>query len=362
MKKNKKRSPAPFLPDEAAGDTGREAPVVLRAGDPLIRRPGDGGWYGLPHRAADLAWLCRALTLALAVGCLVGLCGCRSKGFSNSNNAQSEGGSASSAQSGSGSQSAAASGSDSSGVPGVNEPATNDTIPDESGVPGTSSSSDTQVLASQSEVSQQTQTTGQIMDEAAAGSAWALTLVNTDHLLTEAYQPELAVISGSEKQFDARAVDQLNALLAAAKADGQPCHVVSGYRSVKYQQGLFNRKVQSYLDQGMAQQEAETQAAQWVARPGSSEHSLGLAVDLVSGDWYLEHDDLTEEFEQTTQFEWLSQHAAEYGFVLRYPKDKESVTGVHYEPWHYRYVGDAAVEIAASGLTLEEYLQQHPQS
>ena len=104
---------------------------------------------------------------------------------------------------------------------------------------------------------------------------------------------------------------------------------------------------------------AERQAAQWVARPGTSEHNLGLAADIVSADWYAQHDDLTADFDQTPAFAWLREHCADYGFILRYPLGKESVTGVTYEPWHYRYVGEeAARAIMDAQLTLEEYLQQ----
>lgn len=183
-----------------------------------------------------------------------------------------------------------------------------------------------------------------------------LTLVNDARRLPEDYAPPLGGITGSEKQLHVTAAQALDQMLAAAAADGCPLHVVSGYRSVKYQQGLFERKVQSCLDAGLSPAEADAEAAKWVARPGASEHSLGLAVDLVSGDWYLQHDDLTQDFETTAAFAWLAKNAAQYGFILRYPADKEAVTGVHYEPWHYRYVGEAASEIARSGLCLEEWL------
>lgn len=185
---------------------------------------------------------------------------------------------------------------------------------------------------------------------------WPLTLVNDSHRLPQDYQPPLATVTGSEKQLHTTAAAALDKMLAAAAADGLPCHVVSGYRSIRYQEGLFNRKVQSYLDGGLDAAAAEAEAAKWVARPGASEHALGLAVDIVSGDWYLHHDDLTEDFADTPQFAWLTANAPQYGFILRYPQDAEDVTGVHYEPWHYRYVGDAAADIAASGLPLESWL------
>lgn len=186
-----------------------------------------------------------------------------------------------------------------------------------------------------------------------------LVLVNDANRLTAGYEPPLGDIDGSEKKLHRTAAAALNKMLAAAAADGCPLHVVSGYRSVKYQQGLFERKVKSCIDAGLSAAEAETEAAGWVARPGASEHSLGLAADLVSGDWYLTHDDLTGEFAETAAYAWLVQHAAEYGFILRYPAGKEGVTGVHSEPWHWRYVGDAAPAIAESGLCLEEWLAQN---
>ena len=192
--------------------------------------------------------------------------------------------------------------------------------------------------------------------QTAALPDWPLTLVNASHPLPAGYRPPLADVSGSEKQLERHAAAALQQMFADAKAAGVPLYLVSGYRSVSYQQGLFERKVRSYLAEGLPRDEAERQASAWVARPGTGEHSLGLAADIVSGDWYLAHDDLTQDFEQTPQFVWLRENAARYGFILRYPAGKEAVTGVHYEPWHYRYVGDAAPRIAAAGLTLEEYL------
>ncbi len=191
------------------------------------------------------------------------------------------------------------------------------------------------------------------------GAEWPLTLVNDSHRLSADFEPQLETVYGADKKLAADAAAALAQLMAAAEEAGVPCHMVSGYRSVRYQQGLFDRRVQRCIDEGIAPEAAEAEAARWVARPGASEHALGLAADIVSGDWYLDHDDLTEEFENTPQFAWLQAHAADYGFILRYPKDKAEVTGVNYEPWHYRYVGaEAAREITEQGVTLEEYWQQ----
>ena len=100
----------------------------------------------------------------------------------------------------------------------------------------------------------------------------------------------------------------------------------------------------------------EEEAAKWVAIPGTSEHNTGLATDIVSSDWYTYNSDLEQSFEETDTFKWLYEHCADYGFILRFPKGKESVTGIVYEPWHYRYVGkDVAKYIMENDLTLEEF-------
>ncbi len=237
-------------------------------------------------------------------------------------------------------------------------------------------------------------------------TAWATRLVNEANPLPENFSIKTVMIEGYENRpFDARAADALEAMLTDAETAGCKLYLVSAYRSVERQRNLFARKTQSFLDEGFPQEEAEKQAAQWVARPGTSEHNLGLAADIVSANWYSQHDDLTADFEQTPEFEWLQAHCAEYGFILRYPKGnlaadivsanwysqhddltadfeqtpefewlqahcaeygfilrypkgKEDVTGITYEPWHYRYVGkDAAAQIMAQGITLEEYVE-----
>lgn len=190
----------------------------------------------------------------------------------------------------------------------------------------------------------------------AGTNSWETVLVNSQNPLPEDFTVDTVKIKGYEKEFDARAVDALNQMLADAEKAGHKCFLVSAYRSVSYQKGLFNRKVQSYLDQGYTQAEAEAAAATWVARPGTSEHNLGLAADIVSGDWYTYNNDLTEEFENTDAFTWLYANCASYGFVLRYPKDKTELTGISYEPWHYRYVGkQAAAYIMQNKICLEEF-------
>ena len=119
---------------------------------------------------------------------------------------------------------------------------------------------------------------------------------------------------------------------------------------------LYNNKVQAYLNAGYSQQAAETEAGKWVAVPGTSEHNLGIVVDIVNQGYTGE---LEQYFEQDPLFSWLVENCADYGFILRYPKTKESVTGIVYEPWHYRYVGqEVARYIMDNDLTLEEYWEE----
>ena len=142
-------------------------------------------------------------------------------------------------------------------------------------------------------------------------------------------------------------------MMDAARAAGYEPLICSSYRTWDKQAELFQKKAQSYLDQGYTQAEAEDQVSFWVARPGTSEHQTGLAVDIVDQNYQL----LDEKQENTPVQQWLMAHCTEYGFILRYPTGKSKITGIGYEPWYYRYVGsDAAREITDQGLCLEEYL------
>ena len=139
----------------------------------------------------------------------------------------------------------------------------------------------------------------------------------------------------------------------AAAADGVTVWMQSGYRSVKYQTNLYEKKTQYYRDQGYDEATAKEKAAAIVNPPGYSEHNCGLAADLNSP----EHTGLDEGFENTAAFRWLCEHAGEYGFILRYPKGAEDKTEITYEPWHWRYVGtENAARINASGLCFEDYI------
>jgi len=181
---------------------------------------------------------------------------------------------------------------------------------------------------------------------------WMLTLVNADNPLTNDYSPKLKSLTSGHK-FDERAIDQLNAMLSAMRAQGLSPVVCSAYRTVEYQRTLFNNQVERQMTKGLSREQAEIEARKSVAYPGTSEHNLGLAADIVSINYQLLNDAQAD----TPEMKWLFEHCHEYGFILRYPKDKTDITGIIYEPWHFRYVGkETATEIMESGLCLEEYL------
>ena len=156
-------------------------------------------------------------------------------------------------------------------------------------------------------------------------------------------------------EMDKRAAPAMREMIQAAKEDGVELMLCSAYRSVEKQQQLFDRSQQAYMAQGMSEEEAYAKTATETAIPGTSEHQTGLAADIVTPTYQM----LDAGFADTPAGQWLSEHAAEYGFVLRYPQDKQEVTGIIYESWHYRFVGKTHAKLMKeSGLCLEEYLQR----
>ena len=154
-------------------------------------------------------------------------------------------------------------------------------------------------------------------------------------------------------KVDRSCYGDLIAMIDACNAAQPRALVVSAYRDFDHQTRNFTRKVNYYLGLGYSQEDAEKEAATVVAVPGTSEHQLGLAVDIIDTRCW----DLTDEQANQPAQQWLMENSWQYGFIFRYPKDKMDVTGIIYEPWHYRYVGrELAAEIHYSGLTLEEYI------
>ena len=182
---------------------------------------------------------------------------------------------------------------------------------------------------------------------------WYLLLVNRDNPLPEDFSiPELTQLKYGHA-IDSRAYPSLQAMLDGARAAGYDPLICSSYRTQEKQEKLFTQKVRTYLNRGYSQDRAEELAAGWVSPPGTSEHQAGLSVDIVDREYQV----LNEEQEKRPVQQWLMAHCAEYGFILRYPTGKSDLTGVNYEPWHYRYVGEEAAQaIMSEGLCLEEYL------
>lgn len=186
-------------------------------------------------------------------------------------------------------------------------------------------------------------------------SKMKLLLINKDNPLPENYKPELKELCGGYF-MDVNAVFAMKKMICAALADGIHLRVFSAYRSISYQKGLFNEDVDSYMLSGLSYEEAYAKTAMSVAIPRHSEHNAGLAADISSVDWSGE---INQSFENTPEFEWLNNYAHCFGFILRYPKGKSHITGITYEPWHYRYVGAVHAKcIKKMGITLEEYLQK----
>ncbi|CDA88774.1 putative uncharacterized protein [Ruminococcus sp. CAG:563] len=185
-----------------------------------------------------------------------------------------------------------------------------------------------------------------------ANSSLSSILLNGTHVLPEDYEPTLAeAVKGSGKYLDYRVAPYYQAMYDKALEDGIELTPVSGYRSYDLQVELFEDQIQLEIDNnGLDKTKATVAAATEVMIPGGSEHNAGLAMDICS---------LSESFEDTDEAAWLRENAADFGFILRYPKDAKSraITKVIYEPWHYRFVGvEAAKDITAKGVTLEEYL------
>lgn len=189
---------------------------------------------------------------------------------------------------------------------------------------------------------------------AQSGTQWNLLLVNREQKLPQGFSVALASIQGGQYQVDARCVDALEQMLDDCRAAGFLPAVCSAYRTEQEQRLLFNRETARWMALGMPLTEAQRAAAKSTAVPGTSEHQTGLAVDLVDSNYW----GLDDAQASMPAQKWLMEHCWEYGFILRYPSDKEAVTGIVYEPWHYRYVGlQAARTIHEQGLCLEEYLQ-----
>lgn len=187
---------------------------------------------------------------------------------------------------------------------------------------------------------------------------WRLVLINKQHSVPDDYEVKLGAINtlkGSMK-CDERIIDDMLDMFSDAKEEGVVLAVCSPYRDLEYQKMLFNRKMKRYMGLGMSYMEAYQLSSQVVTVPGASEHQIGLALDIVCN----EYTALDEGFGETEAGKWLAENSCKYGFILRYPQGKEYITGIDYEPWHFRYVGkEAATLITEQGITLEEFWEEY---
>lgn len=233
-----------------------------------------------------------------------------------------------------------------------------ETLPDETGV---SDASDT---AADGDISD-TETTAESKepkpDPSDADNTWAMFLVNSKNQVSEEYcdgiDTDLVYESWREYYLDSRAAEYMKQMIKAAEEDGIQLVVMSAYRSVEYQQNNFDKSVQDRIDnRGMTYEEAYADTLKEVQLPGYSEHNAGVAADIMSNEETSMEDD---RFKNTKAYEWLRENAADYGFILRYPENKEDITGIIYEPWHYRFVGVYYAKLLADkGVTLEEYFEE----
>ena len=176
-----------------------------------------------------------------------------------------------------------------------------------------------------------------------------LTVVGPNNPAPEELNIEFTLLENSE-MVDSRCAEALNAMLADCRAAGLSPQVTASFRTREGQNALYKDEVRSLVQNGLTEAEARVRAAETVGAPGASEHELGLAVDIRDAA------DLTDA--EGAAVLWLRRNAWRYGFVLRYPEGKESVTGYSYQPFHFRYVGpDAAEQIDTLGITLEEYVE-----
>ena len=201
--------------------------------------------------------------------------------------------------------------------------------------------------------------TGPVLADETEKQQWYLRLVNSDYPMTEADVPEVATetVDTNGYQVDARIMADLEAMFADARAAGRNPMICSAFREWDMQVSLYENKITRVMqEEGLSYEEAAVKAATVVAKPGTSEHQIGLALDIVSS----EYQELDEAQMETEDQKWLMENSWKYGFILRYPMDKSEITGVIFEPWHYRYVGkDAAKAIMQAGGTLEEYTGAH---
>lgn len=194
---------------------------------------------------------------------------------------------------------------------------------------------------------------------------WALYVIGNDDPLPEDFSIVTKKVT-EERELDERCADYAIEMLKEAEKDGINLLVFSAYRSVQRQEENLQDYIDSLIEKGWSEEDAVIQAHREIALPGRSEHNAGLAMDIISDDYWFDHNELDHSFAELPHYEWLIENSWKYGFILSYPEGKEDITGFIYEPWHYRFVGlyhaerihDIYVETGEM-LTLNEYIEQY---
>lgn len=197
---------------------------------------------------------------------------------------------------------------------------------------------------------------------------WALYVIGNKYPLPDDFALNTKTVTG-ERLLDERCADQAIKMLNDASQQNVGLFVTSSYRSSQKQAENLQSYINTLMGQGYSEEEATVQAQKEIALPGCSEHNAGLAMDIVSDNYWNDHTDLDESFEKLPQFDWLIANSWKYGFILSYPKGKEDITGIIYEPWHYRYVGlehaeriHKVYEETGEFLTVNEYIEKYMSS
>lgn len=186
---------------------------------------------------------------------------------------------------------------------------------------------------------------------------WRLLLVNPWNTVPEGYEIQLATLSNG-LQVDERIYDDLDDMLTDCREAGLSPIVCSAYRTQATQTRLYRNKVARVRASGVPEDQVEAEAARWVAKPGTSEHQTGICADILNAD-YAGRPTMTQDFKWTPEAQWMKENCDTFGFILRFLEDKEDVTGIKFEPWHFRYVGkEIASYIMANGMTLEEFTEE----
>ena len=250
---------------------------------------------------------------------------------------------------------------------------TSSTSPDESSEPissdGISSQGESSEITSSEPTSSSTENTTDVgsvsvsdmLSGATAIPNWNMILLNKDNNISNEILFEKKKFDS--QYVDARAGEWYQKMYDAAKADGIELFLRSGYRSIKTQESNYNAAIQRHISNGNSREEAIRLTDQYYTKPGHSEHHSGLAFDIITLEYHDEIYSLDDRFAKTKAYTWLIENCSDYGFILRYPQDKVSVTDINFEPWHYRYVGiNHAKAIEKNNLCLEEYIDSMKQS